>query len=181
MNCPYCVGVLEKKYLEGIKAFICPLCCGIWIKKHNLDKLLKLDSSKITKDDLDKEDFFVDLDIRDHSPEPKEKFCPTCSQKIPLKQKRYRGKKTIKVEFCSKCYGIWLDSSKIQRMRHRGLRKSYKFFRDTVFVIFFVIVVVVIVKYYIKMAKELKEETAARKEEIRQLYEAGYEDKSKNV
>ncbi len=120
MNCPKCIGKLQKKDIEvnetsadgrsvntyNLEIDQCFSCGGVWFDKGELEKYTKerltiVDSPSVGKE-LDKE-----LDL-------KEGNCPRCQ--IALKKKPYKKDSSITLDICEKCGGVWLDSTEIDRI-----------------------------------------------------------------
>lgn len=130
MDCPKCVGRLQKKELKVDKAHDvrelagaglsftleidqCFTCGGVWFDKGELDKyttenLTAVDSSALGKN-LDEQ-----LDA-------KKGRCPRCG--TALKKAPYDKEPSITLDVCEKCGGIWLDSTEIDRVERANKEK----------------------------------------------------------
>lgn len=134
MNCPKCVGKLQKKKMEDIEADVCFVCEGIWFDAGELEEVIKRDSQDFDYIDVgeeefdgaEAEEFKKDLDAKTGK-------CPRCEDGTPLTKKEYKGKHKINVDVCPKGHGVWLDGGEIQELRKRGqvdLKDKIEFFKD---------------------------------------------------
>ncbi|MFH0877238.1 MAG: zf-TFIIB domain-containing protein [Candidatus Omnitrophota bacterium] len=122
MNCPKCVGKLEKKEIEGIEIDACFVCEGIWFDAGELEEVVKRDSKDVAYIDVGREEFDGgELKALKEELDAKTGKCPRCEDGTLLAKKEYQGKHTINVDVCPKGHGIWLDGGEIQELRKRGL------------------------------------------------------------
>ncbi len=118
MDCPKCVGKLQKKQAEGIEIDVCFVCEGIWFDSNELKEILKRDSLNFKKIDLGREE----LDGKEAG-ELKEKLdnktgrCPVCNKSKSLVKKKF---KDVNVDICPIGHGLWLDGGEIHELRKRG-------------------------------------------------------------
>ncbi len=86
----------------------CPDCLGIWFDRDEL---------RLAKDDKDMQLQWLDFDIwRDKSKFTVENInrrCPVC--RIVLVQVQYDDSK-VKIDFCKKCWGMWLDRGEFKQI-----------------------------------------------------------------
>lgn len=122
MDCPKCVGKLEKKIMEDIEVDTCFACEGIWFDASELEEAVKRDSHNFKFLDVGREEF----DGKEAA-EFKKEFdteigkCPRCSDGTMLVCKKYKGKHTVNIDICPKGHGVWLDGGEIEELRKRGL------------------------------------------------------------
>lgn len=122
MDCPKCVGKLEKKIVEGIEVDVCTVCEGIWFDAGELEAVIKKDSKDFDYIDVGREAFDgkelaaagIDLDSRKGK-------CPRCGTE--LIQTQYEKGHKVQVDICPKGHGLWLDGGEIESLRKRGLVK----------------------------------------------------------
>ncbi len=116
MECVNCHTKLEKVLFHNVEVDYCPECLGIWFDENEL---------RLAKDDKDKQLNWLDFDIwRDTSRfdfERTQHFCPVC--RIMLMEVGYDDSK-VKVDFCKKCQGIWLDRGEFKQIINYLRRKS---------------------------------------------------------
>ena len=116
MNCPNDATYLEKALFHNVEVDYCPVCLGIWFDKDEL---------ALAKNDTDKELNWVDFDLwRDKgrfSVMQIDKRCPVC--RIPFMEVHYDDSK-IKIDFCKKCQGIWLDRGEFKQIILYLIRKT---------------------------------------------------------
>ena len=131
MNCPKCIGKLQKKKLtmyatssvveelqgaglsQSLEVDQCFVCGGVWFDRGELDKYTTekvtiIDAPSISKD-LDKK-----LDA-------KKGKCPRCS--VMMKKMPYEKEPSITIDVCEKCGGIWLDSTEVDRVERANKEK----------------------------------------------------------
>jgi Zn-finger nucleic acid-binding protein len=99
---------MEKVLFHHIEADYCPECLGIWFDRDEL---------RLAKDDKDEQLNWVDFDVwRDKSKfslARLDKRCPVC--RIPFVEVGY-DKSKVKIDFCKKCQGIWLDRGEFKQI-----------------------------------------------------------------
>lgn len=101
---------------HNVEADYCPKCLGMWFDKDEL---------RLAKDDKDKQINWVDIDLWRDKGKFKitriYKFCPVC--RVGLIEISYDGSK-IKVDFCKKCSGVWLDRGEFKQVINYLKNKS---------------------------------------------------------
>ncbi len=107
---------MQKVLFHNVEVDYCPECLGIWFDKDEL---------KLAKDDKDKELNWLDFDIwRDKGKfkiANSSKRCPVC--RVALSEVHYDDSK-VKVDFCKRCQGIWLDRGEFKQIIIYLMRKS---------------------------------------------------------
>lgn len=123
MDCPKCIGKLEKTEVRLSKVYVsgkmkgkavtqileldkCFVCSGVWfdsgeLKKYFAEKITIVDSPPIPpemKNELDR----------------KTGKCPRCG--IDMIKKAAPKDPSIVIDFCEKCKGIWLDNTEIDEL-----------------------------------------------------------------
>lgn len=124
MDCPKCVGKLEKKKMEDVEIDACTVCEGIWFDAGELETVIKKDSKDFDYIDVGREAFDgkelaaagIDLDNRKGK-------CPRCDDGTELVQTQYEKKQKVRIDICPKGHGLWLDGGEIKLLRKRGLVK----------------------------------------------------------
>ncbi|MBL7142070.1 MAG: zf-TFIIB domain-containing protein [Candidatus Pacebacteria bacterium] len=109
MNCPNCKQeTLEKITFNKNQIERCSQCKGIWFNQDELRK---------AKDEEDQFLKWLDIDLWKDSekfqPSHSSKICPTC--KVNLYEVHYGGS-DVRVDFCNKCKGIWLDDGEFKKI-----------------------------------------------------------------
>jgi len=122
MDCPKCVGKLEKKKMESIEVDSCFVCEGIWFDAGELEEVIKKDAEDFEYIDVGNEEF-DGAEAAEFKKElnAKKGKCPRCQDGALLIKKEYEGKHKINVDICPKGHGVWLDGGEIQELRKRGL------------------------------------------------------------
>ena len=122
MNCPKCVGILEKKTMEGIEVDSCFECEGIWFDAGELESVLKRDSQDFELLDVGREDFDgKEMASLAKELDAKAGKCPKCGNGTLLLRQAYKGKHKVNIDVCPKGHGLWLDGGEIKKLRKRGL------------------------------------------------------------
>jgi len=123
MDCPKCVGVLEKQKLVGIEVDECYMCEGIWFDAGELEDVIKRDSENFDYIDVGREQF-DGKEFEELAQQLNEKVgsCPRCGDGTLLLKSEYNGKKgPVIVDICPNGHGVWLDGGEILQLRKRGL------------------------------------------------------------
>ncbi|MBN1384406.1 MAG: zf-TFIIB domain-containing protein [Elusimicrobia bacterium] len=111
MNCPKCKKVLSDGILGDVVYQKCNGCGGFWFDKGDLKQIKK-----------EKDWFKIDTVVEKAKPKiTRGKLkCPRCVETLhtieyshPLRRIE-AGETDIKVNVCSKCEGLWLDSGELQ-------------------------------------------------------------------
>ena len=99
---------MQKALFHNVEVDYCPECLGVWFDKDEL---------RLAKDDKDSQLQWLDFDIwRDKgkfSVIKLDKRCPVC--RVPFVQVRYDESK-VKIDFCKRCQGIWLDRGEFHQI-----------------------------------------------------------------
>jgi len=122
MDCPKCVGKLEKRKVENVEIDACPVCEGIWFDAEELEDIIIADSTdSFDYIDVGREEFDgaevanAGVNLND-----KKGKCPRCEDHADLVQAKYKRDEKIKVDMCPKGHGIWLDGGEVQLLRKKG-------------------------------------------------------------
>lgn len=115
MKCPACNNTLEEIAVEGITLDVCRNGCGgIWFDNF---ELMKVDEP----DECDAEqllDIEIDESIKvDHNAR---RNCPVCENQ-PMLRHFFSVKRSVTVDECPKCGGVWLDYGELG-----SIRKQFK-------------------------------------------------------
>ena len=122
MDCPKCVGKLQKKLIEEVEVDSCFACEGIWFDAGELERVIKADAVDFRFIDVGREEF-DGKEVAEFKEEldKKEALCPRCTDGTILVRKEYKGRHPVNIDVCPKGHGIWLDGGEIQELRNRGL------------------------------------------------------------
>ncbi len=120
MDCPKCLGILERKILLGVEVDVCPMCEGIWFDKGELFEIIKADLRSgdvdgLFREDIDGKEVQGSYDVLNE----KLAFCPRCEERgEKVEMKRSLDKKNgIWLDSCPVCGGIWLDGGELAKIR----------------------------------------------------------------
>ena len=122
MDCPKCVGKLEKKRIENVEIDACPVCEGIWFDAGELEAIIRADSAdRFDYIDVGRERFDgAELAASGINLDEKKGKCPRCEDGTMLVQTQYDKDERIKVDICPKGHGMWLDGGEIQALRKKS-------------------------------------------------------------
>ena len=131
MNCPKCVGKLQKTNInmyatsdieelkgaatsQSLEIDQCFVCGGVWFDKGELDKYTTEKITIINAPSIGK--------TLDKEMNAKEGNCPKCS--VAMKKTPYDKEPSITLDVCEKCKGIWLDSTEVDRVERANKAKT---------------------------------------------------------
>jgi Zn-finger nucleic acid-binding protein len=104
MNCPRCHKELKQQTIyRDIEVDTCPQCQGIWLEFEELDQL---EDTVFDRDELKGTTIFDTW--------PAGLSCPDCGQEMKGFSYRYYD---LKLDYCVKEHGFWLDKGEEQRVR----------------------------------------------------------------
>jgi len=115
MKCPNDQSLLVKKIYEGnVEIDECPKCKGMWLDKHELEKIqdtLENDYS----DELRKIPDYISRAYKmARSKNEDIRKCPKCDN--PMSKKEYAKSSQIIIDICPTCRGVWLDKGELQKL-----------------------------------------------------------------
>jgi len=120
MDCPKCVGKLQKKQMEKIEVDSCFVCEGVWFDAGELEEAIKRDAHDFKFISVGKEIFDgAEIAAADIDLNKEEGKCPRCD--TLMNQTEYEKNRKVKIDICPKGCGIWLDGGEILSLRQRGL------------------------------------------------------------
>ncbi|MBU1044709.1 MAG: zf-TFIIB domain-containing protein [Candidatus Omnitrophica bacterium] len=129
LDCPKCLGKLQKQQVEHIELDVCFVCEGIWFDAGELEAVIKADSKDFKYIDVGREAFDGKEAIAAGLVLDKEKGkCPICNDGTELVRTVYKPKPEFNIDLCPKGHGVWLDGGEIQMIRKRGLAKIHDIF-----------------------------------------------------
>lgn len=121
MDCPKCVGRLQKITLEinaiskgraqrsEIELDQCAVCQGVWFDKSELETYLKLGATAVDSPPMEAK---LGKELDDKAGK-----CPRCSVEMgKTPDPKGRG---VKMDVCGKCGGVWLDNSEIDKLEDK--------------------------------------------------------------
>lgn len=98
MHCPKCKAYTATEMLFDVEVDVCPTCQGIWFDRNELSRIVG------TKQDLQ----LTGARMKDTSYK-----CPRCQN--PLLEVPYTWDKTLLVDVCASCEGIFLDHGELEK------------------------------------------------------------------
>lgn len=112
LNCPRTNTPLKEIIVDGIKLDISEKCGGVWFDNYEIKKL---DEAHETAGDklADLLEAFIDDNV-DFSQRIK---CPKCPDSVLLRH-FYSPKRSIQMDTCPTCAGIWLDPGELTHLRN---------------------------------------------------------------
>jgi hypothetical protein len=107
MKCPACKGELRKKNAGNMELDVClGGCGGIWFDQNELGRVSAMAATSLHSIWALKKNPVVLSEPR---------LCPRCEGQI-LDRRWYSDEKTIEVDVCPKCGGIWLDDGEFTKI-----------------------------------------------------------------
>lgn len=116
MNCPNNhKEPMQQALFHNVEVDYCPECLGVWFERDEL---------KWAKNEKDKEFNWLDFDIwRDKGRfkvAKTNRVCPAC--RVLFVQVQYDDSK-VKIDFCKRCWGMWLDRGEFKQIINYLVRK----------------------------------------------------------
>ena len=106
MDCPRCKIILQDNILGGVVYKKCSKCGGFWFDKGELHQIRQ-----------EKDWFKIETNVEEATSTVIKGSlqCPRCSELLHTIE--YAHETGIKIDVCSKCEGLWLDSGEIQAIK----------------------------------------------------------------
>ncbi len=115
MICPRCKEELVKETVEGEEIDVCRSCSGMWLHKHQLDRMFKETEGEVELSSLD------DDPHMNNEPEIK---CRECTG-VTMKKINFLHYSDIIIDRCPSCGSIWVDKKELDNM-HKYIEKVEK-------------------------------------------------------
>ena len=111
MHCPACDAEMEELLIDGISFDLCSRGCGgIWFDRFELKRVDE--AHEATGDKL----LAVPVQAS-RVPDPnRRRQCPRCSS-ITLHRHFFDVSRSVEVDSCPGCAGVWLDADELNRIR----------------------------------------------------------------
>ena len=104
MNCPKCEsGTLNKTVVRGVEVDQCGGCQGVWFDEDELSKLINDQGASGRA-----------LKGADSGLDRKTGKCP--QDETPLIRVHSKRNRSVVIDHCSTCKGMWLDGGEFQRL-----------------------------------------------------------------
>lgn len=105
LNCPSCKTEMITDSAQGVVTRLCPSCKGHWVHGRNIARLLNTQYGQSTIEHIARE-------IESAHQNPDRITCPHCETDTlhSVTVKDYN------IEFCTSCYGVYLDDGEIHRL-----------------------------------------------------------------
>lgn len=98
MHCPKCKAYTATENLLDVEVDVCPTCQGIWFDRNELSRIVGTTQ---------------DISVTGASMKETPYRCPRCHQ--TLMEVPYTWDKTMKVDMCASCEGIFLDAGELEK------------------------------------------------------------------
>ena len=116
MDCPRCVLCLSRQEYEGENVFFCSTCWGHWLRRSQLDNIVKKVQYKFSK--YERNTVLTTLaregDVDRQGLEKQSINCPECDEL--MERKKYELGCPVKIDECPK-HGIWLDTGEVKDLQ----------------------------------------------------------------
>lgn len=107
MKCPACKGELRKKNAGNMELDVClGGCGGIWFDQNELGQVSAMAATSLHSIWALKMNPVVLSEPR---------LCPRCAGQV-LDRKWYSDEKTVEIDVCPTCGGIWLDDGEFSKI-----------------------------------------------------------------
>ncbi len=115
MRCPRCAKNLVTDDIEGEQILLCRSCGGMWIHRHQLDRLLPESGGDVEACSIESPPKGDDHNII---------HCRECP-KQPMRKISFLEYSNIVLDYCPNCGSFWLDGNELSSM-HKYLDKIYR-------------------------------------------------------
>ena len=111
MHCPACDAAMEERLLDGISFDICHQGCGgIWFDRFELKRVDE--PHETTGEQL----LAVPVQASRVADPNRRRQCPRCPS-ITLHRHFFDVSRSVEVDSCPGCGGVWLDAGELNRIR----------------------------------------------------------------
>ncbi|MFK8138477.1 MAG: zf-TFIIB domain-containing protein [Bdellovibrionales bacterium] len=128
MECPACGNQLSKEKVNNIELDVCKSCSGIWFDNFEYEKIESIDWSNHSY-------IAIAHDSKGGIKPDRVRECPKCDN-IKLMRHYFSPDKSIEIDECGACGGIWLDqgefanSTKIYSSDEERVKAAEKMFQE---------------------------------------------------
>lgn len=112
MNCPRCAEPLVQETREGEELEVCRSCGGMWLHRHQLNRLLKEAHGDVE---------FCSYDEVAHGDTYRPIPCRQCADTM-MKKINFLEYSNIVMDYCPVCGSFWLDRDELAQM-HQYIQK----------------------------------------------------------
>jgi len=124
LYCPKCDGTLEPVQVGTVLVQACPLCGGIWLRYGELKLLFEAWSQGIDYVNAKHQHIYKDGPLYVLNPDQIMGFCPVCTPKTLMLQETRNVGAPIRIDYCQRGHGLWLDAPEIRQIQSRIINKS---------------------------------------------------------
>ncbi len=107
MKCPHCNKKLVSEIHEGEPVDICTSCKGMWLRRNQLNHMLKDSGGDVESCSID------DNTHRDRHPKIK---CLECAD-TTMKKVNFLDYSKIIMDYCPTCHSFWLDKGELSQIK----------------------------------------------------------------
>ena len=119
MNCPRCSKTLTMEKVENEEIFLCRSCGGMWVHRHQLDRLLPESGGDVEA---------CSIESRPRGDDHTIITCRECRDQ-PMRKISFLDYSNIVMDWCPRCGSFWLDGNELADMHqylHRISEDSQK-------------------------------------------------------
>ncbi|MCA9773237.1 MAG: zf-TFIIB domain-containing protein [Myxococcales bacterium] len=112
LRCPACRGMLKTRRVGAIDVDVCDGGCGgVWFDRFELREVdERHEHAGVALLDIRRDPAaHVDMDAK--------RRCPRCDDHVPLMRHFFSVKRTVEVDTCPGCAGVWLDAHELGAIR----------------------------------------------------------------
>lgn len=106
MKCPRCNKRMVRKTIEGQDIEYCSSCRGLWLHRHQLNKLLEESGGDVE---------MCSIDHRPHSDKYPPIDCRVCTGMV-MNKINFLEYSDIILDYCPSCGSFWLDKGELETM-----------------------------------------------------------------
>ncbi len=115
MICPSCKSELVTESVEGEEIEVCKKCSGMWLHKHQLDRMFKETGGEVELSSLDN-------DLQKESKPAIQ--CRECTG-VTMEKINFLHYSDIIIDHCPSCGSFWVDKGELDNM-HKYIEKVEK-------------------------------------------------------
>ena len=108
MNCEVCKGTLNNITAKDINILQCNKCKGFWVKKGDLNKLIKHKYGDIE---------FSSVDHHMHNDTHGILKCIYCEDQAMIKS-NFMEYSDVILDYCENCGSFWIDNGELEKMQN---------------------------------------------------------------
>ena len=118
--CPKCDVPMDPKTYFAVGLDSCPTCCGLWLQKEDVSKLLAKQPQELAR--IDAAQRPVGAQVSALWDSDARFLCPDCCK--PMSAQQVGKTSGIRVDYCEKCSGVWVGYGKLKQIAEFYLKSG---------------------------------------------------------